>query len=121
WSHHHILMDGWCLGIVLQEFMHFYQSIHSGNPISLEPVRPYSTYISWLADQDKEEAAAYWKTYLENYGTPSPLPRVTDREIQEGYRREELTFALDQELTGKLKSIAKQHESTLATLMQTVW
>ncbi|MCY8988924.1 non-ribosomal peptide synthetase [Bacillus atrophaeus] len=121
WSHHHILMDGWCLGIVLQEFMHFYQSIHSGNTISLEPVRPYSTYISWLADQDKEEAAAYWKTYLENYGTPSPLPRVTDREIQEGYRREELTFALDQELTGKLKSIAKQHESTLATLMQTVW
>ncbi len=50
WSHHHILMDGWCLGIVLQEFMQIYQSIHTGKPLSLDPVRPYSTYIS-MADK----------------------------------------------------------------------
>lgn len=56
WSHHHILMDGWCLGIILQEFMQIYQSIHTGNHLSMEPVRPYSTYISWLTKQDKETA-----------------------------------------------------------------
>ncbi|MCY8282080.1 condensation domain-containing protein, partial [Bacillus inaquosorum] len=60
WSHHHILMDGWCLGIVLQEFMQIYQSIHAGKPLSLDPVRPYSTYISWLTNRDKETAAEYW-------------------------------------------------------------
>ena len=45
WSHHHILMDGWCLGIVLQEFMHMYRAIESDSPVTLAPAKPYSTYI----------------------------------------------------------------------------
>ncbi|MCY8026759.1 amino acid adenylation domain-containing protein [Bacillus sonorensis] len=121
WSHHHILMDGWCLGIILQEFMQIYQSIRAGKPLSLEPVRPYSTYISWLIKQDKETAAEYWDSYLKNYSTPSPLPRVADKETKEGYCREELTFTLNKQLTDKLKETAKQHGVTLATLIQTVW
>ncbi|MEC1406792.1 fengycin non-ribosomal peptide synthetase FenB [Bacillus halotolerans] len=121
WSHHHILMDGWCLGIILQEFMQIYQSIHTGNHLALEPVRPYSTYISWLTKQDKETTADYWRAYLKNYSTPSQLPRVTDREAKEGYYREELIFTLNQKLTDKLKETAKQTGVTLATFIQTVW
>ncbi|MEC1444353.1 plipastatin non-ribosomal peptide synthetase PpsE [Bacillus subtilis] len=121
WSHHHILMDGWCLGIVMQEFMQIYQSIHAGRPLSLDPVRPYSTYISWLTNRDKEKAAAYWDTYLKNYSTPSPLPRVSDKETKEGYHREDLIFSLNKPLTDKLKETAKQHGVTLATLIQAVW
>ncbi|MCY7764883.1 MULTISPECIES: amino acid adenylation domain-containing protein [Bacillus] len=121
WSHHHILMDGWCLGIVLQEFMQIYQSIHAGKPLSLDPVRPYSTYISWLTNRDKETAAEYWGSYLKNYSTPSPLPRVSDEEKKEGYHREDLIFSLNKPLTDKLKETAKQHGVTLATLIQAVW
>ncbi|MER0465971.1 amino acid adenylation domain-containing protein [Bacillus cabrialesii subsp. cabrialesii] len=121
WSHHHILMDGWCLGIVLQEFMLIYQSIHAGKPLSLDPVRPYSTYISWLTNRDKETAAEYWDSYLKNYSTPSPLPRVSDEETKEGYQREDLIFSLNKPLTDKLKETAKQHGVTLATFIQAVW
>ncbi|WIW30337.1 non-ribosomal peptide synthetase [Bacillus inaquosorum] len=121
WSHHHILMDGWCLGIVLQEFMQIYQSIHAGKPLSLDPVRPYSTYISWLTNRDKETAAEYWDSYLKNYSTPSPLPRVSDEEKKEGYHREDLIFSLNKPLTDKMKETAKQHGVTLATLIQAVW
>nr|CAA84364.1 peptide synthetase ORF5 [Bacillus subtilis subsp. subtilis str. 168] len=121
WSHHHILMDGWCLGIVMQEFMQIYQSIHAGKPLSLDPVRPYSTYISWLTNRDKEKAAAYWDTYLKNYSAPSPLPRVSDKETKESYHREDLIFSLNKPLTDKLKETAKQHGVTLATLIQAVW
>ncbi|MBU2661358.1 non-ribosomal peptide synthetase [Bacillus cabrialesii] len=121
WSHHHILMDGWCLGIVLQEFMRIYQSIHAGKPLSLDPVRPYSTYISWLTNRDKETAAEYWDSYLKNYSAPSPLPRVSDEETKEGYQREDLIFSLNKPLTDKLKETAKQHGVTLATFIQAVW
>ncbi|MGQ9007785.1 non-ribosomal peptide synthetase [Bacillus stercoris] len=121
WSHHHILMDGWCLGIVLQEFMQIYQSICTGKTLSLAPVRPYSTYISWLTNRDKETAAEYWDLYLKNYSTPSPLPRVSDEETKEGYLREDLVFSLSKSLTDKLKETAKQHGVTLATLIQAVW
>lgn len=51
WSHHHILMDGWCLGIVMQEFMQIYQSIHAGKPLSLDPVCPSVQHLYFLADK----------------------------------------------------------------------
>ncbi|MBY8914329.1 amino acid adenylation domain-containing protein [Bacillus sp. YC2] len=121
WSHHHILMDGWCLGIVLQEFMHIYQAIDSGRPVSLPHVKPYSAYISWLTDQDNDEASDYWKRYLAGCNTPAGLPKISSRPAEKGYRKKELMFSLDQELTDKLKTAAKEQGATLATLMQTVW
>lgn len=48
------MMDGWCLGIVLKEFLQIYASKTKGAPLSLEPVQPYGTYINWLMEQDKE-------------------------------------------------------------------
>ncbi len=81
WSHHHILMDGWCLGIVLQEFMHMYRAIESGSPVTLAPAKPYSSYITWLTDQDKDAASEYWKGYLAGARHPQdsrkyrPVPR----------------------------------------------
>lgn len=61
WSHHHILMDGWCLGIVIKDFLHIYQALGKGQFPDLPPVQPYGTYIKWLMQQEREEAAEYWK------------------------------------------------------------
>lgn len=121
WSHHHILMDGWCLGIVLQEFMYMYRAIESGSPVTLAPAKPYSTYITWLTDQDKDAASEYWKGYLAGCETPSGLPKISARPQEKGYRKKELLFSLDQNLTDRLKTIAKEEGATLAVLMQTVW
>ncbi|PAD65391.1 non-ribosomal peptide synthase [Bacillus siamensis] len=121
WSHHHILMDGWCLGIVLQEFMHMYRAIESGSPVTLEPAKPYSTYITWLTDQDNDAASEYWKGYLAGFETPSGLPKISARPQEKGYHKKELLFSLDQSLTDKLKTTAKEEGTTLAVLMQTVW
>ncbi|KRT88203.1 non-ribosomal peptide synthetase [Bacillus paralicheniformis] len=121
WSHHHILMDGWCLGIVLQEFMQLYEAIYTGESVPLDPVQPYSAYISWLYDQDKDKAKEYWKNYLTDFNAPTGLPKVSAKPAEKGYRQKELMFSLDRKLTARLKTIAKQHGATLATLIQTVW
>lgn len=121
WSHHHILMDGWCLGIVLQEFMQLYEAIYTGESVPLDPVQPYSAYISWLYDQDKDKAKEYWKNYLTDFNAPTGLPKVSAKPAEKGYRQKELMFSLDRKLTVRLKTIAKQHGATLATLIQTVW
>ena len=31
WTHHHILMDGWCVGILQSEFLEIYRAIEKGN------------------------------------------------------------------------------------------
>ncbi|MFI0260814.1 amino acid adenylation domain-containing protein [Streptomyces sp. NPDC017056] len=55
---HHILCDGWSVAILLDEWMTLYK--HAGDDVSLPPVTPYSTYVSWLGDRDREAAAAAW-------------------------------------------------------------
>jgi NRPS condensation-like uncharacterized protein len=48
WTFHHILMDGWCLGILFREFIELYTAILGNTSPRLAPVFPYSNYIQWL-------------------------------------------------------------------------
>ncbi len=121
WSFHHILMDGWCLGIVYRELIHIYQSLKQRQPSSLEPVVPYKNYIDWLIEQDKEEGYSYWETYLEAYekqaGLPKPKRRVKNGEyIQEAYSQ-----VIDEDETTDLNRLARKHQVTVNTLFQTSW
>ena len=75
WSSHHILMDGWCLPILMREWMELYRSACTGTPTQLEATIPYRALIDWLEEQEKEEALAYWRAYLEGYDTQAGLPQ----------------------------------------------
>ena len=65
WSRHHILMDGWCLSILINEFNALYQGKVSGSEVALPPVEPYGKYIDWLESRDESEGRRYWSEYLE--------------------------------------------------------
>ncbi|WP_034862413.1 condensation domain-containing protein, partial [Ruminiclostridium cellobioparum] len=64
WDSHHILMDGWCLGILINELFEIYQSQMNDRPLRLGEPYSYIDYIRWLKRQDKELALSYWKEYL---------------------------------------------------------
>ena len=67
WTQHHILIDGWSGGIVLRDLLHAYQSLSLGESPVLGPVPPYRHYLEWIARQDFEAAAAFWRTYLDGF------------------------------------------------------
>ncbi|MDE1453327.1 amino acid adenylation domain-containing protein [Bacillus paralicheniformis] len=119
WSFHHIIMDGWCLGIVLKEFFHIYASHLHQTPLKLEPAVPYGSYIQWLMEQDKEAAARYWEGYLEGYDQQSRLPQ--QKKAGAKSRQEEVTFSLSKTVTDKLKELAAKEEVTLSTIFHTLW
>ena len=52
WSHHHLLLDGWSLPIVIKEVLELYETKGRGESMEAAPPRPYRDYIAWLADQD---------------------------------------------------------------------
>ena len=74
WSSHHIIMDGWCLGIVLKEFFQIYQSLNNGETVILPDVYQYSDYIKWLVKQDEKRASDYWEKYLDGYENITVIP-----------------------------------------------
>ncbi|MEH2088645.1 condensation domain-containing protein [Nostoc sp.] len=72
-SSHHILTDGWCLPIIYKEVFAFYEALKIRKDLYLPPTHPYSNYIVWLQQQDKNQAIAYWQKDLSGFLAPTPL------------------------------------------------
>ncbi|NJR60573.1 MAG: hypothetical protein HC769_18105 [Cyanobacteria bacterium CRU_2_1] len=73
WSHHHSLMDGWCLTILTQEVLGCYEALTLGKAIALQTPQPYRSYIAWLQAQDRSQAEAFWRQNLAGFEAPTSL------------------------------------------------
>ncbi len=118
WSHHHILLDGWCIPIVLHDFFQIYQQVKDEQPVNLGQVYPYSKYISWLGEQDAEEAKDNWSRYLSDY---EPTTFIQKQGTGIKYNQAELVFTIGQSLTTELNHIARQLQVTVNNLFRTIW
>ena len=122
WSHHHIIMDGRCVEILLAEFFELYNSRQEGRPSRLPEARPYSLYIKWLESRDQEQARAYWREYLKGYGEAARFPTQKPAPGREkGYLREKVVHTIDAERTAALRRLAAAHQATLPQLLRAVW
>ncbi|MCP5048414.1 MAG: AMP-binding protein, partial [bacterium] len=124
WSFHHVLMDGWCIGILNAEFFEVYNSFRENRPFRLPPVQPYVNYIKWLEKQDKEVAGDYWANYLDSYGELTGVPRLNAHARHtpgDHYKNERAQLVLDRETTHRLNECAGRNQVTLNTVIQAIW
>ncbi|HEX9062541.1 MAG TPA: amino acid adenylation domain-containing protein, partial [Clostridia bacterium] len=120
-SFHHIIIDGWCIGVILEEMFKIYEAVNGGKPLDLPDAYPYSGYIKWLDKQNFEEASQYWKGYLEGYEELSTLPKCNNKNVEENYDHEEVRFNIDGSLLSLAERTAANNNVTLNTLLQAVW
>ncbi|MDY7076204.1 MAG: amino acid adenylation domain-containing protein, partial [Chloroflexota bacterium] len=122
-NHHHLLLDGWSLPLLMKEVMTFYEAFSKDQELDLEPGRPYRDYIAWLQKQDATEAQVFWRQTLEGFAAPTPL--IVDRDPtnvpdqEQDYAMQEIRLPAD--TTAALQSLARQHQLTLNTLVQGAW
>jgi amino acid adenylation domain-containing protein/non-ribosomal peptide synthase protein (TIGR01720 family) len=122
WSFHHILMDGWCMGILFSELFEIYYSFLEKRSPQLSEVYQYKSYVEWLQKIDKEASGKYWKDYLEGFDTPSGVPeKNTFAPGDNIYLRDQVLLRWEQENTSKMKEYAGSNNITLNTLVQAVW
>ena len=123
WSHHHLLLDGWSLALVLKEVLVGYQALRTGGVASLPASRPYREYIAWLQGQDLAAAEAYWRRELAGFRAPTPLgvdrPAGGDRAEADGHGEERLR--LTSAATAALQGWARRERLTLHTAVQGAW
>ncbi|BFH69022.1 hypothetical protein J27TS7_06760 [Paenibacillus dendritiformis] len=120
WSFHHIIMDGWCMPLVIKEWIYNYEVLIGEKAAKNTLITPYSRYIEWLAEQDGLAAANYWKEYLANYQEHTVIPYFKSNHA-EAFSTETLACELDMTLTDRLHQIANRNQVTMSTLMQTMW
>jgi amino acid adenylation domain-containing protein/non-ribosomal peptide synthase protein (TIGR01720 family) len=121
WSFHHILLDGWCASLLLQEVSRFYEAYQQGEVVELPRSRPYRDYIGWLQQQDLKAAESYWKERLAGFTKPTmlgvELARGEQREAGYGQSERYLTASS----TRALEALAREQQVTLNTVIQGAW
>ncbi|RBL90505.1 non-ribosomal peptide synthetase [Chitinophaga flava] len=120
WSFHHILMDAWCVGILIQEFFKIYSCLLNNIRPSLARVYPYSGYIEWLMKTDRKNSLSYWNHYLDGFDTRSSLPRLSAHTRQE-QADSEYAFSLSADISSSIKTFCTREEVTENTFFQSVW
>jgi len=121
WTHHHLLLDGWSLPLVLGEVFQCYSAFAFNRALNLPPLRPYREYIAWLQRQDPAQAQAFWHHTLQGLITPTPLgvdhPPAPDAPPNYAVQQHRLTPAA----SAALDHCVRPHALTLNTLVQGAW
>jgi amino acid adenylation domain-containing protein len=122
WSHHHLLLDGWSNPAILTEVFDFYQAELNGEQLSLPRPRPYRDYIVWIQQQNLSEAESFWRQRLQGFTAPTPMPIERDfgsAAAEESDREQQILLSVA--TTAALRSLARQQQLTLNTLVQGAW
>ncbi|NLH08316.1 MAG: amino acid adenylation domain-containing protein [Chloroflexi bacterium] len=119
--HHHILLDGWSVPILLGEVFAFYEAYRQGKTLHLDAPRPFRDYIVWLKKQDMAAAEAYWRRELAGFTAPPPLMVDDLKRTQDGPAYDEIETRLPRDVTVALEALARQHHVTMSTIVQGAW
>jgi amino acid adenylation domain-containing protein len=124
WSIHHVVIDGWCLSVLLREILDVYEALRRRREPVLEPSRPFRDYVVWLIRQGEEHAEAYWRRALRGVTAATPLGvdflwSGRDGAAQEAVGEREASLPPD--LTAALQVLGRSRRLTLSTLIQGAW
>ncbi|WP_162150808.1 MULTISPECIES: non-ribosomal peptide synthetase [Methylosinus] len=122
-SHHHIMLDAWCLPLLLADFLRYYEAALRGAPAPTRVATPYRAYIAWLQRQDLDAAQSYWREALAGFRTPTFLAaKRPRRSLAPG--EVEVTDAqaeLSKEDTTALHEACRRHRLTTSAFLQGAW
>ncbi len=115
---HHIVSDGWSLGILIRELSTLYAAFVAHQlPQLPEPPLQYADFAlwqrSWLQGEVLAQQLAYWREQLT--GAPAMLELPTDhsRPATQTYRGGHYTFQVPPALLQKLTALSQREGSTL--------
>ena len=124
---HHIVSDFWSLVIFVHELEILYRSSKTGALSPLPPIESqFTDFVRWqtalMAQPEGDALWAYWKQQLSGTLPSLPLPINRRRPVWHSYRGASQHLRLDAELTGQLKNLSDQAETTLfTTLLATLY
>ncbi len=118
WSSHHLIIDRWCISILLGETRSAYEAFIAGEHPHLPPAPRYRDYIGWLAQKDEAQSRDYWREALRDFA-PRPLPLLppTSAEPEPAALRSQIGGAV----LDRLRQLAAKNDLTLNTLVTSIW
>ncbi len=115
---HHVISDGWSMGVLVREVAALYQAYAEGRPSPLAelPIQ-YADYAhwqrEWLSGDVLEQQLSYWREQLGGELPVLELPTDHPRPSVQSYRGGQLSFTVSEDVTARLKELSQQQGATL--------
>src|SRR5437870_4398163 len=115
---HHIVSDGWSVGVLVRELGVLYEAYAAGkeSPLPELPIQ-YADYAEWqrenLQGEVLEEQLEYWRKQLGGELPVVELPGDHVRPAVRSYRGAQQEWRVSREVTEKLKQMSQKEGATL--------
>ncbi|MFP2931860.1 amino acid adenylation domain-containing protein, partial [Pyxidicoccus sp. 3LG] len=122
---HHIVSDGWSLGVLVREVGALYAALKQGREASL-PALPiqYADYAAWerrvLEEQALAEQVEWWRSKLQD-APVLELPTDHARPVTRSLRGATHFLTLPAELTAALEKVGQAQNATLFMVLMAGW
>ncbi|NWE79930.1 condensation domain-containing protein, partial [Pseudomonas yamanorum] len=119
---HHIITDGWSMGIMVQELLEYYRADLAGEVADLPALSiQYLDYAQWqrqwLEAGERERQLAYWQRQLAGEQSVLALPLDHVRPAVQSYGGASLDFSVPPALTERLRALAQHQDVSLFMLL----
>lgn len=121
WTHHHLLVDGWSLPLVLRAVLRAYAD--DVGPAVGAPDSPGTDLATLLHAQEERgrvrrtQTAHYWEDTLDEDALGTPVPR----DAEGAFRHAETETTLDEAEHRALLDLAARARVTMSTVVQGAW
>ncbi|HEX5715932.1 MAG TPA: amino acid adenylation domain-containing protein [Thermoanaerobaculia bacterium] len=115
---HHIVSDGWSMGVFLRELTTLYRAFakEAASPLP-EPTVQYADYgawqRAWLQGPVRERQLAWWRERLDGAAHGVELPADRPRPAVQTFRPGQLSLRLSGELSNGLRALSRREGATL--------
>ena len=115
---HHIISDGWSIGVLVREVGKLYEAYTRGEEPGLEELKiQYRDYAAWqreyLQGEVLEKQLGYWKAQLEGAPTVLELPTDKPRPSVPNFKGAMQHWMIDGEVVEGMKQLSREESASL--------
>lgn len=115
---HHIVFDGWSVGIFIKELGNLYNNLNAGeNTLPDEPPLQFADFTiwqrEWFQSETKQKQLKFWKEELKDSNTSLELPADFIRPAKQSHNGNFELIKLPADLVEDLKSLSLTQGATL--------
>ncbi len=119
---HHIIADGWSVGVMIDELVQHYRQLQSASPTTLPALAvDYSDYAAWqreqLSGERMQQLERYWLQQLQGDLPLLQLPADFPEDEQAGTQGDSLILTLDAATLARLSHCCQQQQVSLFMLL----
>ena len=111
WTRHHLVVDGWSLGLIVDEVLGAYRGLAAA------PALAFRRYVEWDNGRNLTGARKHWSRILDGYHPPETMIEPAGTAPSIGERVIQLSQAIGQ----RLSVVATSERLTMSTLVEGAW